>query len=184
MSLMTSTSRSWPTRYAQSSACLSFCGLKSWSNLSWWLSNCIHYIIAAAYIITTLAAVRLIPKPPALVESRNTGNSILVSVIKRSTKDCLISLGVFPVKTRWLMSLFLSTTWRMSNIVVNWKKHYDRKVVIASYELTCLGEDQNFTTLSNIVTEKPRECHNLSGIKVALIVLQEISSRLRDGQQM
>jgi len=51
----------WPTLWHRSSACLSLYGLQS---MSW--------------RITTFAEVRLIPKPPALVDRRNTNMPISV----------------------------------------------------------------------------------------------------------
>ena len=68
-------------------------------------------------MMTTLAAVKLIPIPPALVDSKKT--SIDSSSVNSSTSDCLASTGVLPVSTRNLIFSLSSTLWRMSRIWVN-----------------------------------------------------------------
>jgi hypothetical protein len=50
---------------------------------------------------TTLAAVRLMPIPPASVESRKT--LISGSPVKSSTRDCRSSTRVVPVRITHLM---------------------------------------------------------------------------------
>ena len=60
-----------PTRWQRSSACLSLYGLQSMSCR-----------------MTTLAEVRLMPRPPALVDSRNTKNVLIVVKNCRLKRSC------------------------------------------------------------------------------------------------
>ena len=68
-------------------------------------------------MITTLAAVKLMPMPPAFVDKRNTG--IDSSSVNSSTNVCRTSTGVEPVKTKYFVFLMSRTLWRMSKIWVN-----------------------------------------------------------------
>jgi hypothetical protein len=67
---------------------------------------------------TTLAAVKLIPIPPAFVDRRNTG--IDASSVNSSTSVCLTSTAVEPVRIRYLMSFSFKIACRMSSICVNY----------------------------------------------------------------
>ena len=58
-------------------------------------------------MMTTLAAVSVIPRPPALVERRKT--DVDGSSVNSSTSDCRTSTGVDPVSMRYLISLSLRT---------------------------------------------------------------------------
>ena len=68
-------------------------------------------------MMTTLAAVKLMPIPPALVESRKT--VIDSSSVNSSTRVCRTSTGVEPVKTRYLMSWVSRTFSKILRICVN-----------------------------------------------------------------
>ena len=68
-------------------------------------------------MITTLAAVRLIPIPPALVDSRKTG--MLSSSVNSSTNVCRKSTEVEPVNIRYFVPLLLKILVRISRIWVN-----------------------------------------------------------------
>jgi hypothetical protein len=63
-------------------------------------------------MMTTLAAVRLIPIPPALVDNRKIGMDS--SSENSSTSAWRVSTGVVPVNMRYLYSLMSSTRTRMS----------------------------------------------------------------------
>ena len=67
--------------------------------------------------MTTLAAVRLIPIPPAFVESKKTG--MLSSSVNSSTRAWRASTGVEPVNTRNFTFSRSSTRCKMSRICVN-----------------------------------------------------------------
>jgi hypothetical protein len=69
--------------------------------------------------MTTLAAVKLIPMPPAFVDRRNTG--IDASSVNSSTSVCRTSTAVEPVRIRYLISLSFNTACRISSICVNYK---------------------------------------------------------------
>lgn len=69
-------------------------------------------------MITTLAAVRLIPIPPALVESRKIG--MLSSSVNSSTNVCRTSTGVDPVNDKYFVPLVSKILVRISKICVNY----------------------------------------------------------------
>ena len=64
-------------------------------------------------MMTTDAAVKLIPIPPALVERRKT--SRLLSSPNSSTNVCRTSTGVDPVRTRNFMSWIFNTFCKISS---------------------------------------------------------------------
>lgn len=70
-------------------------------------------------MITTLAAVRLIPMPPAFVDRRKT--VIDASSVNSSTSVCRTSTAVEPVRIRYLIFFSFKTACRMSSICVNYK---------------------------------------------------------------
>ena len=117
-----------PIRWDRSSACLSLYGLKSIS-----------------CIMTVSADVRLIPNPPALVDSRNM--NISGSVLNVSINSCLRTVGWFqysvttvtihsgaahaaylsavcvcPSNRKHPYSLILQNSVRISNMWMNWLK--------------------------------------------------------------
>lgn len=55
---------------------------------------------SATHMMTTLAAVKLMPMPPAFVERRK--QEMVSSSLNSSTRVCRTSTGVEPVKTRYL----------------------------------------------------------------------------------
>ena len=86
-----------------------------------YVSMRVERLAKLAYMITTLAAVKLIPIPPAFVESKKA--SIDSSSVNSSTSDWRISTGVDPVKTRYLIFSLSKTLCKMSRICVNFKEY-------------------------------------------------------------
>src|SRR6266404_84620 len=71
--------------------------------------------------ITTLAAVKLMPMPPALVDKRKHG--IDSFSLNSSTRDCRTSTAVAPVNSRYLIFCILKTDCKISRICVNYTGH-------------------------------------------------------------
>lgn len=65
-------------------------------------------------MITTLAAVRLIPIPPAFVESKKIG--MLSSSVNSSTSVCRKSTDVDPVSIKYFVLLRVKIFVKMSRI--------------------------------------------------------------------
>jgi hypothetical protein len=117
ISFTTSTSRFCPIRYARSCACLSLCGLKSWSKLFGSFRHRRPNKIIPTHRMTTLAAVKLMPMPPALVDKRKQG--IDSFSLNSSTRDCRTSTAVEPVNNRYLIFCILKTACKISRTWVN-----------------------------------------------------------------
>ena len=96
-----------PILWALSIACKSIWGFQSLS-----------------YKTTVLAVIKLRPRPPALVEIRNTTLSVSGEV-KSSICNYLSSSSVFPSNLQYLYSLKRQKSSRMSSIEVNPEKIKD-----------------------------------------------------------
>ena len=110
------TSFDCPIRCARAWAWMSLCGLKSESKM-----------------ITVSAVARLIPSPPALVDSRNT----LLSVVSlnRLMLSCRSLPLTFPSTRSYVMLRPPSHSSRMSSMLVNWEKmmmRWSRSISLAT----------------------------------------------------
>lgn len=100
-------------------------------------------------MITTEAAVRLIPIPPALVDKRNTGMPL--SSVNSSTRDCRTSTGVLPVKTRKGMEASFRIAWSISRI---WVNYYDGSAPVLDRKCFWdLRKYQNFPLFLQVILE-------------------------------